>query len=54
MSEKIKSKYILKIIFSNLNEKQKLIIIKYNKNLKFNIIKYLNFNIINNIILIFE
>ena len=31
---KIKSNYIMKVIFSNLNEKNKLKIIKYNKNLQ--------------------
>ena len=34
MFENIKSKYIIKIILDLLNEKRKLIIIKYNKGLK--------------------
>ena len=35
--ENLKSKYIIKIIFSNLNEKIKLKTIKYNKNLQDNL-----------------
>ena len=37
MVENIKSKYIVKIIFTYVNERQKLKIIKHNKNIQKNI-----------------
>ena len=42
MLDYIKSKYILKIIFSNINYERKLLLVKYNNNLK----ERLNINII--------
>ena len=43
MLKKIKSTYFIKIIFLFVNEKQKLELVKYNKNIQ----KYININIIN-------
>ena len=53
--ENIKSKYILKFIFSYLNEKTKLEIIKYNKTIQ-NIIKIklTNYKFLSGSYLIFE
>ena len=47
MSKKIKSSFILKIIFTFVAEKQKLKLVKYNKGLQKNIhINIINFLII--------
>ena len=43
MLEHIKSKYILKILFTNINYEIKLLLVKYNNKLK----DRLNINIIN-------
>ena len=55
MLKNVKSFYILRIIFSFLNEKQKLKIIKYNKNLQQNInISLINYKVFSNKIIIYE
>ena len=43
MLENIKSQFFRKIIFSHLDEKRRLILVKYNKNLQ----KQININLIN-------
>ena len=55
MLKKIKSSYFLKIIFSNLIEKQKLKIVKYNKNLQiFMDINLMNYRFLSGKYMIYE
>ena len=55
LSKKVKSDYIIKIVFSYLNEKNKLSIIKYNKNLQNKIsIKLINYKLYSGIYIEYE
>ena len=55
MIKNVKSSYILRIIFSFVNEKQKLKLIKYNKSLQENMnIKLINYKIFSGKYIIYE